>query len=161
MPRKTGAVDDDASADPRQDHAVYGRREEPAALSGRSVGVAGMANHDEGAAGHAFVRRHERRIFGIVRARHRQRPHGRRGRRAGGLRARLATRRDLRRPPGRPVVTWTSTITRNLAIDALRLRRAYPTDPDDVIWTGMVSDDGALDDRAVRGDEMARARAGP
>jgi len=36
--------------------------------------------------------------------------------------------------PSLVVVTWTATITRNLAIDALRLRRALPS-PDDVLWT--------------------------
>jgi RNA polymerase sigma-70 factor (ECF subfamily) len=37
------------------------------------------------------------------------------------------------------VASWVLTITRNLAIDALRLRRAVPTDPDEFAATALLS----------------------
>jgi RNA polymerase sigma-70 factor (ECF subfamily) len=118
--------------------------------------VAGMANHDE-RAGHAFVRRHERRLFGIAISIVNDRTIAEDVAQEAFIRVwRHAAIFDPRRSS---VITWMSTITRNLAIDALRLRRAYPADPDDVVWMGMVSDMNPLEERAVRNDEMARARA--
>jgi len=57
------------------------------------------------------------------------------------------------------VATWTLTITRNLAIDALRLRRATPTAPDDRIFLSLISDEIATDDAAVKSDAVTRARS--
>src|SRR5262245_59886618 len=37
------------------------------------------------------------------------------------------------------VSSWVLTITRNLAIDALRLRRAVPTDPDEFAATALLT----------------------
>ncbi len=53
------------------------------------------------------------------------------------------------------VVGWTLTITRNLAIDALRLRRAIPTAPDDWIFTNLVSGEIAPDDAVVASDSAS------
>jgi RNA polymerase sigma factor (sigma-70 family) len=132
------------------------RRAVAAATLSDEALVAGMANHDA-RAGHAFVQRHERRIFGIAMSIVNDRTVAEDVAQEAFIRVwRHAPIFDPRRSS---VVTWTSTSTRNLAIDALRLRRAYPTDPDDVIWMGMVSDSNPLEDRAVRDDEMSRARA--
>lgn len=118
--------------------------------------LAGMANRDE-RAGRAFVRRHERRIFGIAYSMVNDRSIAEEVAQEAFIRVwRHAPIFDPRRSS---VVTWTATITRNLAIDALRLRRAFPIDPDDIIWMGMVSEERSLEDRAVRSDEMAQARA--
>jgi RNA polymerase sigma factor (sigma-70 family) len=126
-----------------------------AALSDEAL-LAGIASHDE-RAGLVFVRRHQRRIFGIALSIVNDRSIAEDVAQEAFIRVwRHAPIFDPRRSS---VVTWTSTITRNLSIDALRLRRAYPIDPDDVIWTGMASGDDSPDDRAVRSDEMARARA--
>ena len=57
------------------------------------------------------------------------------------------------------VATWTLTITRNLAIDALRLRRATPTAPDDRIFLGLISNHIATDDAAVKSDAVKLARS--
>jgi len=57
------------------------------------------------------------------------------------------------------VATWTLTITRNLAIDALRLRRVTPTAPDDRIFLSLISDEIATDAAAVKSDAVARARS--
>lgn len=53
------------------------------------------------------------------------------------------------------VATWLQAITRNLAIDALRLHRPYPTDPETVVaLVGAASDTGP-DERAIRADERS------
>ena len=44
------------------------------------------------------------------------------------------------------------TIARNLTIDALRMRRAVPTDPDDLINLGFVSNEVSPENRAVSAD---------
>jgi RNA polymerase sigma factor (sigma-70 family) len=50
------------------------------------------------------------------------------------------------------VTSWVLTITRNLAIDALRLRRAVPTDPDDFAASAMSSSEHNPEDAVRRGD---------
>ncbi|MDH2903628.1 MAG: RNA polymerase sigma factor [Actinomycetota bacterium] len=57
------------------------------------------------------------------------------------------------------VSTWALTITRNLAIDALRLRRALPTAPDDLVFMNLIGRDAAPEDVAARVDEAAPAWA--
>jgi len=56
------------------------------------------------------------------------------------------------------VTTWVLTITRNLAIDALRMRRAVPIDPDDIINLGIASSEADPSDIAQRSDATARVR---
>jgi RNA polymerase sigma factor (sigma-70 family) len=56
------------------------------------------------------------------------------------------------------VAAWVLTITRNLAIDALRLRRASPTDPDEFLTMGLVSSDGDPDHHALHGESADRLR---
>jgi len=95
--------------------------------------VAGMAAGDEQAAA-AFVQRHERRVFGIAMAITANRSTAEDVAQETFLRAwRHAAVFDPRRAPA---TSWLSTITRNLAIDALRLRRAVPIEPDDAVWLG-------------------------
>jgi RNA polymerase sigma-70 factor (ECF subfamily) len=53
------------------------------------------------------------------------------------------------------VSTWVLTIARNLTIDALRMQRAVPTDPDDLIGLGLVSNE-VLPDAAAVNSEGAR-----
>jgi RNA polymerase sigma-70 factor (ECF subfamily) len=50
------------------------------------------------------------------------------------------------------VTSWVLTITRNLAIDALRMRRSVPTDPDDFAATAMASFEHNPEDAVRRGD---------
>lgn len=54
------------------------------------------------------------------------------------------------------VSTWVLTIARNLTIDALRMRRAVPTDPDDLINLGLVSHE-ASPEAAAEGSDAARS----
>ena len=76
-----------------------------------------------------FVRRYQRRIFGLA--------YSMTG--DAGVAEDVAQEAMIRvwrhapvfDPRRGSVASWVLTITRNLAIDALRLRRAVPTDPDD------------------------------
>ncbi len=83
----------------------------------------------ENSAAVTFVRRYQRRVFGLAYSM------------VGdtGVAEDVAQEAMLRvwrhapvfDPRRGSVASWVLTITRNLAIDALRLRRAVPTDPDD------------------------------
>ena len=105
----------------------------------------------------AFVRRYQRRLFGL----------------ALGIVGAPGTAEDVAQEAfirilrhasvfdarRGSVATWTLTITRNLAIDAIRLRRAVPTAPEDRIFLGLISNERAPHDAAVISDEVTRARA--
>jgi RNA polymerase sigma-70 factor (ECF subfamily) len=51
---------------------------------------------------------------------------------------------------------WVLTITRNLAIDSLRMRRAIPTAPTDVTFATLTSSDLSPDDVAAARDSTSR-----
>jgi RNA polymerase sigma factor (sigma-70 family) len=57
------------------------------------------------------------------------------------------------------VTSWVLTITRNLTIDALRMRRAVPTDPDDFAASAMMSLEHNPEDAILRGDVSDLVRA--
>jgi RNA polymerase sigma-70 factor (ECF subfamily) len=89
--------------------------------------LAGLATGDARSAA-TFVRRHQARVFGLARTMVGDRAAAEEVAQEAFLRAwRHAGAYDHRR--GR-VDTWLLAITRNLAIDRLRLRRADPVDPD-------------------------------
>jgi RNA polymerase sigma-70 factor (ECF subfamily) len=107
-------------------------------------------------AGLVFVRRYQRRLFGLAL--------GIVG--DAGLAEDIAQEAfirvfrhavvfDVRRGS---VAAWTLTITRNLAIDALRVRRGTPTDPDDHVFLQLTSTERRPDDAAVADDSLARVR---
>ncbi|MGA7419956.1 MAG: sigma-70 family RNA polymerase sigma factor [Acidimicrobiales bacterium] len=56
------------------------------------------------------------------------------------------------------VATWALTITRNLAIDALRVRRTSPTDPDDQVFIELMTAERHPEDAAVDADSLDRVR---
>lgn len=88
--------------------------------------LAGMASGDAEAAA-VFVRRYQARVYGLALAIVGSRPTAEEVAQEAFLRVwRHATAYDVRR--GR-VATWVLAITRNLAIDALRLRADRPVDP--------------------------------
>ena len=115
-----------------------------------------MAIGDEGA-GVAFVRRYQRRVYGL----------------AVGLVSDHALAEDIAQeallrvwrhaqvfdPRRASVATWVLTITRNLAVDALRLRRAVPTDPEKLIEMGTFSEGASPDERAEASEVAERARS--
>jgi RNA polymerase sigma factor (sigma-70 family) len=56
------------------------------------------------------------------------------------------------------VATWLLAITRNLAIDALRRRRAVPVDPDLLIFMGTEAHGHSPDELVVQADAATRLR---
>jgi RNA polymerase sigma-70 factor (ECF subfamily) len=108
------------------------------------------------AAGIAFVRRYQRRAFGLALSIVNDSDLAEDVAQEALVRAwRHAPVYDSRRAS---VTTWVLTITRNLAIDALRMRRAVPIDPDDIINLGMISTDPDPGEQAQRSDASARVR---
>lgn len=107
--------------------------------------VAALALGDEAAAV-AFVRRFERRVFGLAVSVTRDRGLAEDVSQEAFLRAwKAAGTYDVRRGS---VLTWLLTITRNLAIDAVRARRATPTDDavlDNLIATTLRDPSGDVD----------------
>ena len=107
--------------------------------------LSGMAIGDD-QAGLVFVRRYQRRMFGLAIG-----IVGDAGRaedvsQEAFLRIfRHATVFDARRGS---VAAWALTITRNLAIDAIRLRRGVPTDPDDWTFLELTSTERAPEESA-------------
>jgi RNA polymerase sigma factor (sigma-70 family) len=56
------------------------------------------------------------------------------------------------------VVTWLLSITRNLAIDSMRLRRTTPIDPEELLGVAPVTTNDGPDEAAVRADDASRLR---
>jgi RNA polymerase sigma-70 factor (ECF subfamily) len=119
--------------------------------------LAGMAVGDEAAAV-TFVRRYQKRVFGLAFSMLGD----------AGVSEDVAQEAMVRvwrhapvfDPRRGSVASWVLTITRNLAIDALRLRRAVPTDPDDFAATALLSSERNPEDAAHRGDARNTVRAG-
>jgi len=115
--------------------------------------LAGMAVGDE-RAGVVFVRRYQRRVYGLAL--------GIVG--DAGMAEDVAQEAFVRAwahasifdPRRGGAGTWLLTITRNLAIDALRVRRPDPTDPADPALTSMASGDCPPEDAALAGEMRAR-----
>jgi RNA polymerase sigma factor (sigma-70 family) len=111
--------------------------------------LAGMALGEQAAAV-AFVRRYQRRVFGLA--------YSMTG--DAGVAEDVAQEAMIRvwkhapvfDPRRGSVASWVLTITRNLAIDALRLRRAVPTDPDDFAAAAFRSNEHNPEDAVQRGD---------
>lgn len=98
--------------------------------------LAGMAVGDQ-QAGVSFVRRYQGRVYGLALSMLGDAAQAQDVAQEAFLRVwRHAQVFDRRRAA---VSTWVLTITRNLAIDALRLRRPVVTDPSDLFWAGLVA----------------------
>src|SRR5580658_10599849 len=101
--------------------------------------LAGVAHGDDAAMA-AFVRRYQKRVFGLAYSMLGDTGAAEEVAQEAFVRVwRHAPVFDARRGS---VTTWVLTIARNLSIDALRLRRAVPTDPDDFLAQGLVSNEG-------------------
>ena len=117
--------------------------------------LAGMAQGDDRSAA-AFVRRYQRRVYGLAYSMTGDAGVAEDVAQEALVRVwRHAPVFDARRGS---VTTWILTITRNLAIDALRLHRASPTDPDDLVGLGLVSTQGSPEDAAVVADQVPGLR---
>jgi RNA polymerase sigma-70 factor (ECF subfamily) len=103
----------------------------------------------------AFVRRYQRRLFGLALGIVNDPGMAEDVAQEAFIRVlRHAAVYDVRRGS---VATWTLTITRNLAIDALRVRRATPTAPEDRVFLSLVSDERTPDDAAVMSESVRQA----
>ena len=119
--------------------------------------LAGMAVGEQAAAV-TFVRRYQRRVFGLAYSMTGDTGVAEDVSQEALLRAwKHAPVFDPRRGS---VASWVLTITRNLAIDALRLRRAVPTDPDDFAAAALRSNEHDPEDAVRRGDVRDLVRAG-
>ncbi len=126
----------------RESRVATGDPSDEALLAGMAVG--------EQAAAVAFVRRYQRRVFGLAYSMTSD----------AGVAEDVAQEAMVRvwkhapvfDPRRGSVASWVLTITRNLAIDALRLRRAVPTDPDDFAAAAMRSNEHNPEDSVRRGD---------
>jgi RNA polymerase sigma factor (sigma-70 family) len=118
--------------------------------------LAGLASGDAEAAA-ALVRRYQGRVFGLALTIVGDAGTAEEVAQETFLRAwRHADAYDPRR--GR-VTTWLLSIARNIAIDALRLRRSEPLDPHAMVALQLPSGEPAPDERGVVADETARLRA--
>jgi RNA polymerase sigma factor (sigma-70 family) len=116
--------------------------------------LAGLATGDPDAA-QAFVERFRRRVFGLALTILRDDRAAEDVAQEAFLRAwRHAGAYDARRGS---VVTWLLTITRNLAVDTLRVRRPVFVDPD--VLVDLVAIERGPEDQAVGSSEVARAYA--
>jgi RNA polymerase sigma-70 factor (ECF subfamily) len=115
-----------------------------------------MAMGDQAAAV-VFVRRYQRRVFGLAYSMTNDASVAEEVAQEALIRVwRHAPVFDHRRGS---VTSWVLTITRNLTIDALRMRRAVPTDPDDFAASAMMSLEHNPEDAVLRGDVSDVVRA--
>lgn len=115
--------------------------------------VAGMALQDRDAA-LVFVRRFQRRVFGCALAIVRDVNRAEDVAQEAFVRAwRHASVYDAQRAS---VATWLLTITRNLAIDAIRVERVRPAELVDVLDLTVVDTEPSPADLALRGSEVER-----
>ena len=115
--------------------------------------LAGMAVGDE-EAGVAFVRRYQRRVYGLALSMVGDAVLAQDISQEAFLRAwRHALVFDRRRAS---VGTWMLTITRNLAVDVLRLRRPVVTDPANLFWASLADRGPSPEQRAESSDTRAR-----
>ena len=118
--------------------------------------LAGVAAGDADAMT-ALVRRYQRRVYGLARTVLGDPGAAEDVAQEAFVRLwRHAEAYDARRAP---VATWLLTITRNLAIDALRLRRAEPTDPAVLLALALPDESLGPADAAVRDEDVRRVRA--
>ena len=118
--------------------------------------LAGVAAGDADATA-AFVRRFQNRVFGLALTMVGDRAVADDVAQEAFIRAwRHAASYDARRGS---VATWLLTITRNLAIDALRAMRAKPTDPDVIAALLPAAPGSGPEGAVVATDEVRRIRA--
>lgn len=132
---------------------------EPAVWSGPPADealLAAMAAGDRDAAT-AFVRRFQRRVFGLALSMLNDAALAEEVAQEAFARAwRHAAVYDPRRAT---VATWLLSITRNLAIDVLRMRRTEPVDPSELVRIPLATFEAGVEEHATAGDDAARVRA--
>jgi RNA polymerase sigma-70 factor (ECF subfamily) len=117
--------------------------------------LAGLASGDADAAA-AFVRRFQRKVFGLALAMVGDRAVADDVAQEAFVRAwRHGGNYDARRGS---VTTWLLTITRNLAVDALRAMRSVPTDPEVLVRLLGAAPGSGPDGAAVAAEDAERIR---
>jgi RNA polymerase sigma-70 factor (ECF subfamily) len=117
--------------------------------------LSGMALGDE-RAGLVFVRRYQHRLFGLAIGIVGESRLAEEVTQEAFIRIyRHAEVFDARRAS---VATWAFNITRNLAIDVLRVRRDVPTDPEDRVFAALMSNERVAE-AAENTDSLGRVRA--
>lgn len=118
--------------------------------------LAGVAAGDAEAAT-ALVRRYQRRVYGLARTVLGDPTAAEDVAQEAFVRMwRHAEAYDPRRAS---VATWLLTITRNLAIDALRLRRADPVDPATLVALAMPDPSDGPEEATLADEDVRRVRA--
>jgi RNA polymerase sigma-70 factor (ECF subfamily) len=118
--------------------------------------LAGMAVGDD-RAGLIFVRRYQRRLYGLAVGIVGDAGDAEDVAQEAFIRIfRHAQLFDARRGS---VSTWALTITRNLAIDATRLRRGVPTDPEDRVFLELTSPQRQPDAAAIASESVGGVRS--
>ncbi|HEY3941074.1 MAG TPA: RNA polymerase sigma factor [Acidimicrobiales bacterium] len=139
---------------PRRSATDGGAPGEPGGPSDEAL-LAGMAVRDHGAAA-TFVTRYQRRVYGLAVTMLTDRSLAEDVAQEAFVRAwKHAPVFDARRGSA---ATWVLTITRNLAIDALRQRRAVPTDPDVVAALAGAGTDRPTDELVAAGSLSEQVR---
>jgi len=145
---------------------IHGDRAAVSVAVGRRIGAEDESTSDEALlagiavgddrAGLIFLRRYQRRLWGLAVGIVRDAGLAEDVAQEAFIRIfRHAVVFDARRGP---VAAWVLTITRNLAIDAIRVRRGIPIDPDDPVFVDLMSRDSQPDEALVTADAVARAR---
>ncbi len=118
--------------------------------------LAGLGRGDPGAGG-AFVRRYERRAYGLANSIVRNPTQAEDIAQEALTRAwRHAGSYDSRRGS---VATWVLTVTRNLAVDAVRRKAAEPADPRSVIFFDIPARGHSPEEAATIADDTNRVRS--
>jgi RNA polymerase sigma-70 factor (ECF subfamily) len=135
---------------------ITSRRIQPDEIPDDHALLLGLGRGDP-EAGRVFVHRYQRRVFGLARSvigdptlaeEIAQEALIRAWRNAGSYDARLGS-----------VTSWLLTITRNLAIDALRRKSAQPTDPSAALLLDLPAQCAEPVDTAIVADDTGRVRA--
>lgn len=135
-------------------HEAWNRRYSVWSVSDDAL-LAGLGTGDPEAAA-AFVRRFQRRVFGLAVAVAGDPALAEDIAQEAFLRAwRHAAAYDPRRGT---VTTWLLAITRNLAIDAIRLRRPVAVDPESLLVLQVPSTNRSPEEAATVNDDVARLR---
>jgi RNA polymerase sigma factor (sigma-70 family) len=117
--------------------------------------LAGLAAKDTDAAA-AFVERFQRRVYGLALTILGDAGAAEDVAQEAFVRAwKHARAYDIRRGT---VAAWILSITRNLSIDALRLRRAVLLDPDELVSMQLPGDTFSPEDYVTTSDDVARVR---
>ena len=132
------------------------RRIQPDETSADHVLLLGLGRGDP-EAGRAFVLRYQRRVYGLARSMMKDATLAEEIAQEALIRAwRNAGSYDVRRGS---VSSWLLTITRNLAIDALRRKSAQPTDPSAALFLDLPARCAEPVDTAIIADDTGRVRA--